>query len=197
MSTDLNLLNLPLETIAHLQYLYREMEQTIQMAQRASPSPIVPLQAARPTQSIPLNPEAPEFVSSHVVPSVKMVSQRWSRPSARPDAARFEDFLQEGETVYLSLVVGRHPDNYPVFSAAECTYHGGQFTVHTCVDVPSMVGKTSDKPGVLLYDFIDGLVEAKKLAHKVKVTVWKHTGVKRNGKHISLYNLAGLQKEDK
>lgn len=122
----------------------------------------------RPT----LNPNAKEFV-----------------PAAAA-AVRLSDFLQEGELVRLSIGTGHYSDGYPMLSVAMCCYTNHTFHVTECVDVPSLVGTSSEKPGTLLYEFIRGLKRAKKLRSNIRVSVWKHCYVKRNGAHISFNRLA-------
>lgn len=171
MSTDI---------LMRFKQLTQQMYEIIQQEQFRS-SPSIPLRSsARPASSVTrptlstLNPEAKEFVPQQAV------SHR----------VRFSDLLQQGETVYLTVGIGRYEDGYPILSTATSVYDGRTFTIHSCDDVPAMIGQSSDKPGVLLFQFIRGLKRARKLRHTPKVSVWRHCYVKRNGKHISFSRLS-------
>lgn len=171
-----------IDVLMRFRQLTQQMIEIIQQEQfRSSPLMSIPLHAsmarpasvARPALSA-LNPEAKEFVPQQAV------SHR----------VRFSDLLQQGETVYLTVGIGRYEDGYPILSTATSVYDGRAFTIHSCDDVPEMIGQSSDKPGGLLFQFIRGLKRARKLRHTPKASVWRHCYVKRNGKHISFSRLS-------
>lgn len=181
MSQDLSILNLSLDTIARLQYLYREIDNTVRLAQQYSHAislrPAAPMNPSVPMKpTAPMNPNAPEFVSSTTV--------------TKKHDVQLEDVLLDGEVVYLTMSIGRHADGYPILTSAVCDYYKGRLTIHACADVPYLIGKSSEKPGALLYQFIRGLRRTGLLKKEVMPAVWKHCYVKRDGKHISLYRLA-------
>lgn len=184
------------DVLMRLQHLSQQINELIQQEQyRSSPSMSIPLRpmsytmighperarpaaAARPAVARQgLNPEAKEFVPQQ-------------RMNQAPPQVRFSDILQEGESVYLTVVIGHYEDGYPILTACVALYDGKTFTVNACEEVPQMVGKSSEKPGTLLYEFIRGLKQARKLRHEPKGSVWRHCHVKRDGKHISFTRLA-------
>ena len=105
---------------------------------------------------------------------------------------RFSEFLQEGESVRFSISIGRHEDGYPIYTTAFATYKDNRFTVEKCQDVPSLVGKSRERPGTILHEFIRGLKESGLLGvdeYTRVVGIWRHCYVIRNGKHISFGRL--------
>lgn len=99
------------------------------------------------------------------------------------------DLLQEGEEVTMRIIIGAEQDGYPQFATATLQYDGTRLTVRTCELVPSLVGKTSDKAGALLYQFMDGLYDMGQLRRKFSVAPWKLCFVQRDGQLISLNKL--------
>lgn len=99
------------------------------------------------------------------------------------------DLLQEGEEVTMRIIIGAEQDGYPQFATATLQYDGTRLTVRACESVPSLVGKTSDKAGALLYQFMDGLFDIGQLRRKFSIAPWKLCFVQRDGQLISLNKL--------
>jgi hypothetical protein len=99
------------------------------------------------------------------------------------------DVLQEGEDVWMRIIVGSEPDGYVKCSQARLQFDGSRLVVNECADVPSMVGKTSDKAGALLYEFMNGLLNAGLLRRTFRTAPWKLCFVKRDGVFVSLNKL--------
>jgi hypothetical protein len=183
-------MNLTPETFLRLHSLYQQINDTIAQAQmHPNPPMSVPLRTGaksrlrRPAPSTHVfNPNAEEFVPRQASVPADSAPQR--------PAVRFSDILQEGETVYLTVGIGRYEDGYPILTAVVTRYENNSFHVTACEEVPAMIGKSSEKPGTLLYEFIRGLKRKGKLQHEIKASVWKHCHVKRNGSHISFSRLA-------
>lgn len=133
---------------------------------------------AQTLESIPihtrttLNPDAKEFI-----PKTKRM-------------ATLTDILREGEIICISVRIGYYDDGYPILCVLMARYENGVIHVTDCEDVPSMVGRSAETPGPLLFDFIRELRRAKKLRHNLTPSVWKNCHVKRNGSHISFRRLA-------
>jgi hypothetical protein len=182
-------MNLTPETFLRLHSLYQQINDTIAQAQMYSNPPMsVPLRTGAKSR---LSRPAPSR-STHVFnPNAKeFVPQQASVPASQRPVVRFSDILQEGESVYLTVGIGRYEDGYPILTAVVARYENNGFHVTACDEVPSMIGRSSQKPGTLLYEFIRGLKRKGLLRRQIRASVWKHCHVKRNGSHISFSRLA-------
>lgn len=164
-----------IESLWRLQHLTQQLSQQVTDILRQGQHS-VPLQLHGST----LNPAAQEFVPTVVSPTI----------TPAVPSRRFSDLLHVGETVYLTVGIGRYADGYPILSSAVAHYDGHTFHVTACDDMPSLIGRSSEKPGAILYEFIRGLKRVGKLRHEPKVSVWRHCYVKRNGKHLSFSRLS-------
>lgn len=167
-----------IESLWRLQHLTQQLSQQVTDILRQGQHS-VPLQLHGST----LNPEAKEFVP--VACSTPIMYNKGVFTTKR-----ICDLLHMGETVYITVGIGRYADGYPLLSSVITWYDGRSFRVTACDDMPSLIGRSFEKPGTILYEFIRGLQEAGKLRHTPKMSVWRHCYVKRDGKHISFHRLA-------
>lgn len=104
------------------------------------------------------------------------------------------DLLQPNETVTLQVIVNKGDDGSLEYSTVNTTFDGTTLLVTECIDVDTMVGKSSTKPGELLYQFIDALLEKGVLKRKFSVAPWKLCYVVRDGTKKTLDELRSENK---
>jgi hypothetical protein len=104
------------------------------------------------------------------------------------------DLLQPNETVTLQVIVNKGDDGSLEYSTVNTTFDGTTLFVTECADVDTMVGKSSTKPGELLYQFIDALLEKGVLKRKFSVAPWKLCYVVRDGTKKTLDELRSENK---
>ena len=97
------------------------------------------------------------------------------------------DVLFQNESVTLKVLVRN--DGVDSQTTAVSVFDGTNLTVTTCELCPELVGTTSDKPGQLLYRFIDGLLEKGHLKRRFSVAPWRLCFVSRDGVEKTLEEL--------
>lgn len=152
----------------------------------------VPLHNPNDPKAMPVVPIAP---SAHHQ-TRKMIPNRDVKPlhHAKEDDREIapfilSDLLQEGEEMSLRIIVGTGEDGYAMYSTCVTRFDGSTLHVISCEDVPEMVKKSSEKPGELLYQFMNKLHQKGKLRRTFSIAPWKLCYVQRDGKWVSLNRL--------
>jgi hypothetical protein len=97
--------------------------------------------------------------------------------------------LKDGEEVIIQVGVGKDDDGN--FKNATCyaTFYGSELTVVKCDLVEDIIGMKSEKPGAILYHFIDKLKDSGHIKRSFTVAPWKLCSVIREGKRMTLEDL--------
>jgi len=98
-----------------------------------------------------------------------------------------KDVLTVGEEVTLKVLV--RTDGVDSHTTAVSVFDGTHLSVKLCELVPELVNTVSDKPGQLLYQFIDGLLEKGHLKRRFSVAPWRLCFVTRDGVEKTLEEL--------
>ena len=100
------------------------------------------------------------------------------------------DLLKEGEEVTFEIGLGKNEEGVLTIGSCKTKYSDGAFTVTDCPLMKSFSGQTFDKPGALLYKFLDLMRESGVCKWKASsVAPWKYCSVQRNGKRVTLEQL--------
>ncbi len=128
-------------------------------------------------------------------------NNKYNDKKKRPQVATTDDerappialsaLLKDGEKVTLSIGVGKDPSGVFVYTTCTATFTGGELCVTECEKVASLVGEKSDKPGALLYKFMNDLKEGGHIQRMFKIAPWKLCSVVRDGKTLTLEELKG------
>jgi hypothetical protein len=99
------------------------------------------------------------------------------------------DILQTDEQVTFYVNTGKDSNGNPTQSTAVASFNGTDLTVSTCDLVPSLVGLQTQKPGEILYKFIEELKNANHIKRTFSVAPWKLCYVVRDGQQQTLDEL--------
>lgn len=97
--------------------------------------------------------------------------------------------LQNGEEVTFFVYTGKNEHGLLVRTTAVTVFDGTQLKVTKCDLVPSLIGMQTQKPGEILYRFIDELKNGGHIKRTFSVAPWKLCFVKRNGVEQTLDQL--------
>ena len=113
-----------------------------------------------------------------------------SAAAARPNTLTIQDVLQEGEDVTVRV---RSPvkggDTEQQYYTCLATFTDSKLHVKACELVPTLVGLISDKPGTIVYKFMEDLIKLGHIDKPFKAAPWKLCFVTRDGKLVSLDEL--------
>jgi len=151
--------------------------------------------------SIPLLPMQP--AQMHGNHATKYPQQKGRRPygelrqSANMDAAKpmhapvpLSTLLKTNEEVtFFVYVEDKEISPRPIRTTAEATFDGTHLIVEDCDLVPSLAGMKTQKPGEILYKFIEELKNAGHIKRTFSVAPWKLCFVKRDGEEVTLDQL--------
>jgi len=101
--------------------------------------------------------------------------------------------LNENEEVTFSVGLGRDDRGmHSQFTTLSSTFDGKEFLVTSAVEkcTKEMIGMKSDKPGAILFKFIELLYENSIIHEKFSIAPWKLCSVIRGGKRLTLEYLA-------
>jgi hypothetical protein len=185
------------QKIAELQKAVTEMQKTVaemvEVLQRSSHQ-----SGSIMKTSIPLTTTAQAFGRHAVKPH-----QKGRRPygelrqfvdAEKPKQARepipLSALLKEGEEVTMFVYVGdTQISSERIRITLTSTFDGTNLNVKKCDAMPSMVGMKTQKPGEILYKFIDELKNAGHIKQAFSVAPWKLCFVYRDGAPITLNEL--------
>ena len=151
--------------------------------------------------SIPLLPTQPAQVYGNYV--AKHPQQKGRRPygelrqSAVMDASphlsrepvQLSTLLKTNEEVTFFVYNGKDEHGQSIRITAGSTFDGTNLNVTTCDLVPSLVGTQTQKPGEILYKFIEELKNGGHIKRTFSVAPWKLCFVKRDGAELTLDQL--------
>ena len=151
--------------------------------------------------SIPLLPTQPAQVYGNYV--AKHPQQTGRRPygelrqSAVMDASphlsrepvQLSTLLKTNEEVTFFVYNGKDEHGQSIRITAGSTFDGTNLNVTTCDLVPSLVGTQTQKPGEILYKFIEELKNGGHIKRTFSVAPWKLCFVKRDGAELTLDQL--------
>jgi hypothetical protein len=183
-----------------LQARVEQLEKTVEAFGRSQRSAYVPLRASAPA----FEKQPYRGPSGYVQPQYKQRDVRDGRDARMANRVERErvpvsdvkiqlsQLLKDGEEVTIQISTGKAEDGSYVYTSVCATYQDGKLTVSKSELTPSLVGLVSEKPGEILYKFMD---ELKKLDHIKKtynVAPWKCSSVVRDGKRLTLSELANF-----
>ena len=99
------------------------------------------------------------------------------------------NILSNREEVTFFVYTGKDEHGQMTRTTARTTFDGEHLTVTDCELVSSLIGMTTQKPGEILYRFIDELKNGGHIKRTFSVAPWKLCFVKRNGVEITLDQL--------
>ena len=146
--------------------------------------------------SIPLMPTQPAQVYGHR--DVKKGRRPYGelRQSASTDAKSshvpipLSTLLKTDEDVtFFVYVEDKQISPRPIRTTAEATFDGTHLIVKDCDLVPSLAGMKTQKPGEILYKFIEELKNAGHIKRTFSVAPWKLCFVTRDGEEVTLDQL--------
>ncbi len=119
------------------------------------------------------------------------LAQNSNMPSGgdRAPPVNLSAILKDGEEVTLQVGLGKDDEGNFTNTYCYANFHGSELTITKCDLVESMVGEKSDKPGALLYKFIELLKEGGHIKRTFTIAPWKLCSVVREGKRYSLEEL--------
>lgn len=195
-STDIQTIIEMQNTIAHLSATVNALVTEVARLSFASQSGRVM------KTSIPLLPTQPAQVHGNRM--VKHPQQNGRRPygelcqSANMDTASkpshapvpLSTLLKTNEDVtFFVYVEDKQISPRPIRTTAEATFDGTYLTVKSCDLVPSLAGMKTEKPGEILYKFIEELKNGGHIKRTFNVAPWKLCFVKRDGAEVTLDKL--------
>ena len=115
--------------------------------------------------------------------------QQVNQQQAIPRTIALSDILTTDEVVTFYVNTGNDSNGNMTQTTAIATFNGTDLNVSTCNLVPSLVGLQTQKPGEILYKFIEELKNANHIKRTFSVAPWKLCYVIRNGQQQTLDEL--------
>ena len=116
--------------------------------------------------------------------------QSATQPQATaPGVIALSDILSTDEEVTFYVNTGNDSNGHMTQTTAVATFNGTDLNVSSCDLVPSLVGLQTQKPGEILYKFIEELKNANHIKRTFSVAPWKLCYVVRNGQKQTLDEL--------
>lgn len=106
-----------------------------------------------------------------------------------PRTIALSDILTTDEEVTFYVNTGNDSNGNMTRTTAIASFNGTELVVSTCDLVPSLVGLQTQKPGEILYKFIEELKNANHIKRTFSVAPWKLCYVIRNGQQQTLDEL--------
>jgi hypothetical protein len=111
-------------------------------------------------------------------------------PSAQaPRMIALSDILAADEDVTFYVNTGNDSNGNLTQTTAVASFDGTDLVVSTCDLIPSLVGLQTQKPGEILYKFIEELKNANHIKRTFSVAPWKLCYVVRDGQQQTLDEL--------
>lgn len=110
-----------------------------------------------------------------------------SKPAHNP--IPLSALLKTNEEVTFFVYVGKDEQGQPIRTTATSTFDGTNLKVTACELVSSLVGLETQKPGEILYKFIDELKNGGHIKRTFSVAPWKLCFVTRDGAEVTLDQL--------
>ncbi len=112
-----------------------------------------------------------------------------SQQQAAPRIIALSDILTVDEEITFYVNTGNDSNGNMTKTTAVASFNGTDLIVSTCDLVPSLVGFQTQKPGEILYKFIEELKNANHIKRTFSVAPWKLCYVVRNGQQHTLDEL--------
>jgi len=112
-----------------------------------------------------------------------------SAQQAAPRTIALSDILMTDEEITFYVNTGNDGNGNMTQTTAVASFNGTDLIVSTCNLVPSLVGLQTQKPGEILYKFIEELKNANHIKRTFSVAPWKLCYVVRNGQQQTLDEL--------
>jgi hypothetical protein len=193
--------------IASLQHEIASLRTPQYIPQHHIPHQIPPTPTPTPTQTVTPTPTQ-SVINKPIRKRPAIVSQftpdnkgdnrgdnRGDNKGDKSDRAQWDlsTLLHKDEEVEIQVGVGRNDRGaHSQFTTLTTIFDGKGFTVTGADDsaASSLVGFQSDKPGAILFRFIDALHSAGVIRDKFSIAPWKLCSVLRDGKRLTLEALA-------
>jgi hypothetical protein len=153
--------------------------------------PLTPMQQSTPrTYNRPEAGRRPyrEMRNQVSQPYAAQASQA-SQAAQAPRTIALSDILAADEDVTFYVNTGNDSNGNMTQTTATASFDGSDLVVSTCDLVPSLVGLQTQKPGEILYKFIEELKNANHIKRTFSVAPWKLCYVVRNGQQQTLDEL--------
>jgi len=107
----------------------------------------------------------------------------------RKETVELDALLALHESVFFHIIVKKDSEGKLVYATCRSTFDGSVLTVVESEAAPSLIGHQSNKPGVLLYQFMDALKASGQLKRSFTIAPWKLCYVVREGQRHTLESL--------
>jgi hypothetical protein len=97
--------------------------------------------------------------------------------------------LKDDEKVTCNIGISRDPSGVFIYTTCVASFTGGLLKVIECQKVSGLIGKTFEKPGELLYEFMRELKNEGHINTMFKIAPWKLCSVYRDGRALTLEDL--------
>lgn len=97
--------------------------------------------------------------------------------------------LKTNEEVTFFIYVGKDAQGQPIRTTAVSTFDGTHLTVKRCELVSGLTGLRTEKPGEILYKFMEELKNGGHIKRTFSVAPWKLCFVQRDGAEMTLDQL--------
>jgi hypothetical protein len=111
------------------------------------------------------------------------------QPATAPRTIVLSDILTADEVVTFYVNTGNDSNGNLTQTTAIATFNGTDLNVSACELIPSLIGLQTQKPGEILYKFIEELKNANHIKRTFSVAPWKLCYVVRNGQKQTLDEL--------
>ncbi len=136
----------------------------------------------RPYREMQNRPSQPQAAHSRA-------SYQAAQSSDAPRMIALSDILVTDEDVTFYVNTGNDSNGNMTQTTAVASFDGTDLVVSTCDLIPSLVGLQTQKPGEILYKFIEELKNANHIKRTFSVAPWKLCYVVRNGQQQTLDEL--------
>jgi hypothetical protein len=153
--------------------------------------PLLPMQQAQPVRI----PRIPQDMGRTSYGDMNRADDQKQQKTRSP--IPLSTILSNNEEVTFFVYMGKDSQGQMLRTTAVTTFDGQQLKVTDCELASSLVGMTTQKPGEILYRFIDELKNGGHIKRTFSVAPWKLCFVKRNGVEITLDQLrANLEQSE-
>ena len=152
--------------------------------------PLTPMQQSTPrSYNRPEAGRRPYREMRNQVAQPQAYAAQASQSSQAPRIIALSDILTADEDVTFYVNTGNDSNGNLTQTTAVASFDGTDLVVSTCDLVPSLVGLQTQKPGEILYKFIEELKNANHIKRTFSVAPWKLCYVVRNGQQQTLDEL--------
>ena len=146
----------------------------------------IPLMPTQPAQVYHRGPK-PQHKGRRPYGEMRQSVDAASKPAHTP--IQLSTLLKTDEEVTFFIYVGKDAQGQPIRTTAVSTFDGTNLTVKKCDLVSSLVGMQSQKPGEILYKFMEELKNGGHIKRTFSIAPWKLCFVVRDGAEVKLDDL--------